>query len=165
MIDSPCYFLYDDGGPFAARCSALCAAFGLGRAARPEHALFSLAPCWRRRIPTSELLAPASGVLVFHPSPLPHGRGPDAIRAAVSAGERVGAATWFWASEGLDEGDLCEQEFFVLDPSESPGRAYHTRYVPAGVRSLSRAVCGIIDGCPRRVRQDSSLASWHAKRG
>ncbi|HPZ99577.1 MAG TPA: hypothetical protein PLT93_15700, partial [Phycisphaerae bacterium] len=64
---------------------------------------------------------------------------------------------------GMDTGPICEQEVVVLRPGESPGRAYHTRFVPAGLRALARAVEGILAGTPRRVTQDEHLATYDAR--
>jgi methionyl-tRNA formyltransferase len=160
LTDAPGYYLYDDGGEFAARCAMLCRAVGFREVTKPEAALFSLAPCWKKKIPATELAAPIYGVLVFHPSALPYGRGPDAIRWAVQRGERVSAATWFWADAGLDTGPICEQELVLLASDESPGRAYHTRFIPAGVWALSRALAGIAAGTPRRACQDHRMATY-----
>ena len=160
MNDAPGFYHYDDGGDFAARCAMLCRAVGFREVTTPAAALFSLAPCWKKKIPAAELAAPIHGVLVFHPSALPYGRGPDAIRWSAQRGERVSAATWFWADAGLDTGPICAQELVVLSPDESPGRAYHTRFVPAGIWALARALAGIAAGSPRRAFQDHRLASY-----
>lgn len=120
----------------------------------------AIAPLLKRRLPRDEYLAPRLGTLVFHPSALPYRRGPDAIRHAINAGERVSAVTWFWCSDGWDTGDICDQAVVVLHPGESPGRAYHTRFVPAGLRSLTRLLIDIEAGRVRREPQDESLATY-----
>ncbi|MDR2885617.1 MAG: formyl transferase, partial [Rikenellaceae bacterium] len=69
----------------------------------------AIAPLLTRIIPTGELDEPVHGTLVFHPSPLPYGRGASAIKWAYRRSEPVTAATWFWADNGIDTGDICEQ--------------------------------------------------------
>lgn len=57
----------------------------------------------------------------------------------------------------------------MLDPDESAGRAYYTRFVPAGLRALRRAVDGIAAGmvcCKRRdeVEQVDCTLTMHTVR-
>ena len=58
---------------------------------------------------------------------------------------------------------MCEQEVVVLRPGESAGRAYHTRFVPAGLRALRRALEGVRTVTPRRAPQDPSLATYDGR--
>lgn len=148
---------------FGAACEAIAREAGFTAAERPEDADVAIAPMLTRRLSRAQYDAPRCGTLVFHPSALPYRRGPDAIRHAVAAGERVSASTWFWCSDGLDEGEVCEQEVVVLMPGESPGRSYHTRFVPAGLRALRRALDGVLAGTPRRAPQDPSLATYDGR--
>jgi methionyl-tRNA formyltransferase len=145
---------------FRAACESVARETGFTAVDRPDDADVAIAPMLSRKLSRAQYEAPRCGTLVFHPSALPYRRGPDAIRHAVAAGERVSASTWFWCSEGLDEGDVCEQEVVVLRPGESAGRAYHTRFVPAGLRALRRALEGVVAGTPRRATQDPSLATY-----
>jgi len=148
---------------FRARCESIARETGFTPVVEPSNADVAIAPMLSRRLSRAQYEAPRCGTLVFHPSALPYRRGPDAIRHAVAAGERVSAATWFWCSDGLDEGDVCEQEVVVLRPGESAGRAYHTRFVPAGLRALRRALEGVLAGTPRRAPQDPSLATYDGR--
>ena len=124
----------------------------------------SRSPKWINNPPAAHtyIYAPLQGTLIFHPSILPYHRGPDAIRWAVLSGERVSGVTWFWCDDGLDTGPICEQEPVLLMPGESPGRAYHTRFVPAGVRAFKRAVDGCLNGYPRRVKQEAGLGTYES---
>jgi methionyl-tRNA formyltransferase len=154
------FFRHPGGREFGDRCAGLCLAHGLAEVGRPELADVALAPLLTRFLPEPERVAPKLGTLVFHPSALPHGRGPDAIRWAIARGERVSASTWFWAVSGYDDGPVCEQEVVVLATGESPLEAYLRRYVPAGLRALERALDGVRAGHPRRAPQDESLATY-----
>lgn len=126
----------------------------------PAKAKVAIAPLLTRRLDTDEWKLPELGTLIHHPSALPYRRGPDAIRRTIAAGERVSASTWFWCDNNLDTGPICEQEVVVLHPDESPGRAYHTRFVPAAIRALRRAMWSCAWGIPRRTPQDNSLATY-----
>lgn len=155
------YYLFE-GGEFGGACAALCEAAGFRRTADIYSAAFALAPCLTRKVSRFEWSAPGHGTLIFHPSLLPYHRGPDAIRWVAGLGERASGVTWFWADEGLDTGAICEQEPVVLKVGESPGRAYRSRYQPAGLRALSRALEGIRAGEPRRVPQEAALGSYES---
>lgn len=154
------FYLHDGAGEFGARCVDVCERLGFARATCPMEATFAAAPRLTRFLPRHEWSAPELGTLIFHPSVLPYHRGPDAIRWAVALGERVSGVTWFWADDGLDTGPICDQEPVLLAPGESPGRAYHTRFIPAGLRAFERAAAAILDGRPRRDPQDPALASY-----
>ena len=158
----PSFYLYDGAGEFGNQCVDVCEATGLARVTAPEAATFAVAPKLTKVLSRHDWSAPLLGTLIFHPSILPYHRGPDAIRWAVALRERVSGVTWFWADDGLDTGPICEQEPVLLAPGESPGRAYHTRFVPAGLRAFERAVNGISTGQPRRVPQDPNLASYES---
>jgi hypothetical protein len=154
------YYLYDGAGDFGAACAAVCEAAGLARREFPEGAAVAVAPRLSRKLPRAEWDLPLYGTLVFHPSALPYHRGPDAIRWALNCRERVSAATWFWADDGLDTGDVCEQEPVLLDLAKSAGRNYHERFMPAALVALARAAAGIVAERPRRVPQDAAFATY-----
>lgn len=103
---------------------------------------------------------PRHGTLIFHPSPLPYGRGRNAIKAAYKKGEPLSAATWFWASDGLDAGDICEQEIVRIDYALRPRDFYASRILPAMFRTLERAIAGISAGVARRVPQMHEHATY-----
>ncbi|MCA9086087.1 MAG: hypothetical protein KDA81_18645 [Planctomycetaceae bacterium] len=122
-------------------------------------ASLTLAPLLTRRVRLSDF---PGGLLIFHPSALPYRRGPDAIRHTVTAGERVSAATWFLADEGLDTGPIVAQEVVVLKPGESAGRAYHTRFIPAAVEALRTALWRLSINRRPKV-QDEALATYDGR--
>lgn len=153
------FYLYP-AGEFGEQCKSTAEWLGFVEVGAPDVADLALAPLLTRKLSAEEWQAPYYGTLIFHPSALPYRRGPDAIRRTVAARERVSAATWFWAADGYDTGDICEQEVVILAPGESPGRAYHTRFIPAALRALERALLGISTGEPRRVPQEEALATY-----
>lgn len=153
-------YVYPGGGEFGEACAGVAWSLGLEPASSPAGSTVAVAPLLTRILRADDLAGPVVGTLIFHPSALPYRRGRDAVRWAVASGERVSAATWFWADLGVDTGRICEQEVVVLLPGESPGRAYHTRFVPAGLRALARALAGVVAGAPRFVEQDAELATY-----
>lgn len=123
----------------------------------------AVAPLLTRKIPPDELGEPVHGTLVFHPSPLPYGRGPAAIRHAYRRGEPVTAATWFWATGELDAGDICEQEIIRIDHEMRPRDFYERDVIPAMLRTLDRALANLASGVVRRIPQVERYASYDGK--
>ncbi len=154
------FAVFGDDTEFSRRCVELCEQYGFDRVDDPREALFAIAPLLTKKISPELWAAPELGTLIFHPSALPYRRGPDAIRHTIAAGERVSAVTWFWCDHGLDTGPVCVQELVVLAPGESPGRAYHGRFCPAGLRALERVLGQIKAGTVERRIQDPSLATY-----
>ncbi len=154
------FYCFAGGNEFGNACCTVCISAGFDSVEQPSEADFAIAPLLRRKLSREEYTAPRLGTLIFHPSALPYRRGPDAIRQTIAASERVSAATWFWCDDEYDAGAICEQELVVLHPDESAGRAYHTRFVPAGLRALRRAVDGIAVSMVCRRSQDEALATY-----
>ncbi|MDR1556793.1 MAG: formyl transferase [Tannerellaceae bacterium] len=120
----------------------------------------AIAPLLTERLSSEALSAPVHGTLIFHPSPLPYGRGASAIRWAYRRKEPVTAATWFWANERLDAGDICEQEVIRIDYSLRPREFYEKEILPAMCRTLERAVNALSSGYKRRIPQIERFASY-----
>lgn len=120
----------------------------------------AIAPLLTTKLSDEELYAPLIGTLIFHPSPLPYGRGASAIRWAYRRKEPITAATWFWANGHLDAGDICEQEVVKIDYSLSPCEFYHTHIVPAMLRTLERSLNALSIGLKRQVKQIEEYASY-----
>ena len=68
----------------------------------------AIAPLLTAKVPDEELRLADIGTLIFHPSPLPYGRGASSLKWAYRRGEPITAATWLWADSGYDTGDICE---------------------------------------------------------
>jgi methionyl-tRNA formyltransferase len=124
----------------------------------------AVAPLLTEILSEDMMSAPLFGTLIFHPSPLPYGRGADAIKYAYARGEFVTAATWFWANAGkVDSGDICEQEIIKIDYSMTPRQFYEAHVIPALLRTLERAVDGVASGNGRRIPQLEEYATFDYK--
>jgi formyltetrahydrofolate dehydrogenase len=122
----------------------------------------AIAPLLTKKLTAEELSKPTLGTLIFHPSPLPYGRGASAIRWAYRRKEPVTAATWFWANEGLDTGDICEQEIVKIDYKKAPRAFYDSDILPAMVRTLERCLNNLEIGIKRSVKQVEKYATYDA---
>lgn len=121
----------------------------------------AVGPLVNRIIPQDQLCEHRLGTLIFHPSPLPYGRGASSIRWAYRRREPVTAATWFWIGPGkVDSGDICEQEVVKIDYSKSPREFYEADILPAMLRTLKRALDGLGRGEIRRVPQQEQYATF-----
>lgn len=120
----------------------------------------AIAPLLTRILGLEEITAPSFGTLIFHPSPLPYGRGASSIKYAYNRKEPITAATWFWADSGVDSGDICEQEIISIDHTRRPREFYELHVIPAMVRTLDRALEGIEQGIIRRVPQRHEYATY-----
>ena len=120
----------------------------------------AIAPLLTEKLSEEEVNAPRFGTLVFHPSPLPHGRGASAIKWAYKRKEPITAATWFWADKGLDTGDICEQEIVRIDYDLRPHDFYMQHIVPAMLRTLERSLKWLECGMIHRVPHVEQYASY-----
>jgi len=124
----------------------------------------AIAPLFTDKLSLSEILDPFFGTLIFHPSPLPYGRGASSLKWAYKRSEPVAAATWFWANEGkMDSGDVCEMEIVKIDYALSPREFYECHIIPALGRTLERALKAIGGGYIRRVPQVEQYSSFDLK--
>jgi methionyl-tRNA formyltransferase len=132
-------------------------------AAGDAEADLAVAPLLTKKIGGEKLSAPRLGTLIFHPSPLPYGRGASAIRWAYRRREPVTAATWFWATERLDAGDICEQEIVRVDYALRPREFYEQEMLPAMLRTLERALIALEQGVARRAPQVEKYATYDGR--
>ena len=120
----------------------------------------AIAPLLIEKVSNEELAEPNLGTLIFHPSPLPYGRGASSIRWAYRRQEPITAATWFWADSGLDTGDICEQEIVKIDYNLRPREFYEQEIIPAMQRTLKRCLNDLQKGIKRRVPQIEKYATF-----
>lgn len=123
----------------------------------------NIAPLLTEKIPNDVINDARCGTLIFHPSPLPYGRGASSIRWAYKRVEPVTAATWFWADDGLDTGNICEQEVVKILYEMKPKQFYESEILPAMKRTLKRCLNSLSIGLKREIPQVSKYASYDKK--
>lgn len=123
----------------------------------------AIAPLLTRILSEDILEAPVYGTLIFHPSPLPYGRGASAIKYAYKRQEPITAATWFWADNGIDSGDICEQEIIKVNYNLRPREFYEQDIIPAMLRTLERALKNISEGYIRKIPQVEKYSTYDKK--
>ena len=125
----------------------------------------AIAPFLSKKIDDATIAQPKYGTLIFHPSPLPYGRGASSIKWAYSRKEAITAATWFWANDRLDAGDICEQEIVKIDYDVTPKEFYENDIIPAMLRTLERALNALSTGLKREIKQVEKYATYDKRMG
>jgi methionyl-tRNA formyltransferase len=129
----------------------------------PAAADVAIAPLLTEIMPVSRLALPKYGTLIFHPSPLPFGRGASAIKWAYKRGDKITAASWFWADAGIDTGPICEQEIIAIDHDLRPREFYERHIIPAMLRTLKRCLNCLSIGLKREIEQVEQYSTYEAK--
>ena len=129
----------------------------------PREADLAIAPLLTEILPGDKLNAPRFGTLIFHPSPLPFGRGASSLKWAYRRGDQITAASWFWADPGIDSGAICEQEIVRIDHSIRPREFYELHIIPAMLRTLKRSLNYLSIGLKREVKQVEAYSTYEPK--
>lgn len=154
-------YLYDANTVICQLCRLLVKRTeGVELVKSPKEADVAIAPDLNHKLEKDQYDAPRYGTLIFHASLLPRHRGKDPIRWAFLFNERFSGATWFWADEKLDAGDLCEQEVLSIRLNEKPREFYHRAVVPAAIRLLQYILQDLKQGVVRRRPQQEENATF-----
>lgn len=103
-------------------------------------------------LPKEILTLPPYGCVNIHASLLPKYRGAAPIQWAVIDGEAVSGVTTMQMDEGLDTGDILEQEEIPLDPEETGGSLFEKLSLLGGkliVSTLSGLEAGTLTPRPQ----------------
>lgn len=95
----------------------------------------------------------------IHPSLLPAYRGPNPVYWVVANGERQTGVTAHFIDEGIDSGDIIDQEEVPIEPGAGEEDVF-ADCVEAAARLASRVVRQFHEGRVRRIPQDPALASY-----
>jgi len=79
---------------------------------------------WSRLLGAQSLFACRHGVIGYHPSPLPRGRGRHPIIWALVLGLESTASTFFAMGAGADDGPILDQRVLTIGPDETAGELY-----------------------------------------
>ncbi|MCY4184898.1 MAG: methionyl-tRNA formyltransferase [Rhodobacteraceae bacterium] len=105
---------------------------------------------------------PEKGSICFHPSLLPLHRGPSSINWPIIWGSEKTGFSWFYPTDGLDEGDILMQWECPIGPDDTLGDVYFKKIFPAAIDSVSN-VCNLFrEGNPPRSTQDESKATYES---
>ena len=96
-------------------------------------------------LPREILTLPPFGCVNVHASLLPKYRGAAPIQWAVIDGQTVSGVTTMQMNEGLDTGDILEQEEISLDPEETGGSLFE-KLASLGGKMILSTLKGLEDG-------------------
>ncbi len=114
-------------------------------------------------VPEEARDTPKHGSICFHPSLLPRYRGPSAVNWPIIMGDTKSGFSWFYPSDGLDEGDVLLNWECAIGPDDTVIDLYFKKIYPAAVDSVLQ-VCDLFrSGNPPHIAQDESLASYERR--
>jgi len=113
-------------------------------------------------VPAAARDIPTHGSICFHPSLLPRHRGPSSINWPIIWGAEKTGFTWFYPTDGLDEGDILMQREVEIGPDDTLGDVYFKKIFPAAIESVPEVVDLFRAGDPPRTPQDETKATYES---
>lgn len=114
-------------------------------------------------VPEAARDTPTHGSICFHPSLLPLHRGPSAVNWPIIMGSDKSGFSWFYPSDGLDEGDSLMQWECEIGPDDTVIDLYFKKIYPAAIDSVLDVVDHFRSGNPPRIVPDESLATYERR--
>ena len=105
---------------------------------------------------------PGKGIIGFHPTLLPYGRGPAPIINTILNGLSESGITMFYITESLDDGDIIAQERFSIKATDHAEDIYN-KVIGSGRKLVRKYFPLIIDGKAPGFPQDVSRAGVFKK--
>ncbi len=114
-------------------------------------------------VPEAARDTPTFGSICFHPSLLPKYRGPSAVNWPIIMGDTKSGFSWFYPSDGLDEGDSLMQWECEIGPDDTVIDLYFKKIYPVAVDSVLE-VCDLFRaGNPPHIVPDEEQASYERR--
>ena len=114
-------------------------------------------------VPEAARDTPTHGSICFHPSLLPLHRGPRAVNWPIIMGSTKSGYSWFYPSDGLDEGDSLIQWECEIGPDDTVIDLYFKKIYPHAVDSVL-TVCDLFrTGNPPRIVPDEAQATYERR--
>lgn len=110
-------------------------------------------------LPRSILDIPPFGCVNIHASLLPKYHGASPIQYAVINGDKESGITTMMMAEGIDTGDMLDQEAILLDEKETGG-SLHDKLSAIGGRLILKTLEKLENGTAVRTPQDESKACY-----
>ena len=105
---------------------------------------------------------PKMGSICFHPSLLPLHRGPSSINWPIIWGSTKSGLSWFYPTDGLDEGEVLLQKEVDIGPDDTLGDIYFKKVFPLGVDSTLEVLDAFRSGNLIRTAQDETKATYES---
>ncbi len=118
---------------------------------------------WRFLIPTECLKIPTRGIFVLHDSLLPKYRGISPTTWPLINGEKETGLSLIYADVLMDAGDIVDQIKITIEENDS-GFTMNNKYLKLIPEIILKNLDLILSGSNKRIRQDSSKATYGCKR-
>lgn len=110
--------------------------------------------------------AATHGWIGYHPSLLPRHRGKSSIEWALKMRDFITGGSVYWLSEGMDEGDIANQDYCFIDPAlyaldskKAAAILWRDKLAPMGLSLIGKTVNNIMWGKINRRPQESAYAT------
>lgn len=114
-------------------------------------------------VPQAARDTPTQGSICFHPSLLPLHRGPSAVNWPIIMGRDKSGFSWFYPTDGLDEGDILLNWECPIGPDDTVIDLYFKKIYPAAIASVTE-VCDLFrSNNPPHIQQNEELASYERR--
>jgi len=114
-------------------------------------------------VPEAARDTPKHGSICFHPSLLPLHRGPSAVNWPIIMGSTKSGYSWFYPTDGLDEGDVLMMWECPIEPDDTVIDLYFKKIYPSAIDSVLE-VCDLFrSGNPPRIVQDEADATYERR--
>ena len=114
-------------------------------------------------VPEDFLYIPTKGTIQYHPSLLPLHRGPSSINWPIIMGSTKSGYSWFYPTDGLDEGDVLMMWECPIEPDDTVIDLYFKKIYPSAIDSVLE-VCDLFrSGNPPRIVQDEADATYERR--
>ncbi len=114
-------------------------------------------------VPEAARDTPKHGSICFHPSLLPLHRGPSAVNWPIIMGSKKSGFSWFYPSDGLDEGDSLMQWECEIGPDDTVIDLYFKKIYPVAVESVLE-VCDLFRaGNPPHIVPNEAEATYERR--
>ncbi len=114
-------------------------------------------------VPEAARDTPTHGSICFHPSLLPLHRGPSAVNWPIIMGSKKSGFSWFYPSDGLDEGDSLMQWECEIGPDDTVIDLYFKKIYPVAVDSVLEVVDHFRGGNPPRIVANEDDATYERR--
>jgi len=114
-------------------------------------------------VPEEARDTPTHGSICFHPSLLPLHRGPSAVNWPIIMGSTKSGYSWFYPTDGLDEGDVLMQWECPIEADDTVIDLYFKKIYPHAVDSVLDVVEHYRDGKPPRTEQNEADATYERR--
>lgn len=119
---------------------------------------------WSNLIKKELLNLPRMGIVGYHPALLPKNRGRHPIVWALALGLRKSGSTFFFMTEGADDGDILSQEEVEI-VYEDDARSLYNKMLTVALNQIEYFLPKLQNNNFQRIKQDNGIANiWRKRR-